>query len=394
MTNNKNEWNKKEWRLYIAGWFLVLVMSMVYWYNDDPEFQLPFTSFNIVLVLGFFMGFLAGLCGIMYAQSLHGQRYKNLWQNAGVILALLCFCMLASIIYYLILGLLFAILVATFPNYLRSSMAWILAITAPLLAGVYDVICKDIPFYLTTKLLFVCFNCLVLQFGFKTKSERTAKEQAKTLLRELQATQTLLASTVKRDERLRIARDLHDSMGHQLTALKLQLELISHLTGAELKDKVEQAKQLSGQILDQVRHNVTEFRDTNDIELVQALEKLFENIPGLTVTFNHDFQQNHLTTRQAETLFRCAQEAVTNVLKHSNANQCQITLQEEDNNITLTIADNGGRTSADKSQSPLTPGSGTKGMLERARTLDGEVTFINDDKGCKVIMTLPLNLLH
>ena len=105
MTNNKSEWNKNEWRLYCGGWFLVLVMSMVYWYNDDPEFQLPFTIFNIVLVLGFFVGFLAGLWAIMHAQSLYHQKHKSLWQNAGVILALLCFCMLASIIYYLILGL-------------------------------------------------------------------------------------------------------------------------------------------------------------------------------------------------------------------------------------------------------------------------------------------------
>lgn len=383
-----NEENR-EWKLYCIGWLVVLLTSMVYWYNDDPEFQLPFTTFNIVIVLVFFVGFLGGLWCIHHAQSLHQHRHKHLWQNSGAILALLCFCMLASIIYYLILGLLFAMLVSTFPYYLRNSMAWFLAITAPLLSGLYDIVCKDIPFYLTTKLLFVSFNCLVLLFGVKSQSEKAAKEQSNQLLRELQATQSLLASTVKRDERLRIARDLHDSMGHQLTALKLQLELISHLTESEVKDKVNQAKQLSGQILEQVRHNVTEFRDSNDIALLEALQKLIKDIPGLVINFRHHFTEQHLTTRQAEALFRCAQEAITNVLRHSSASECNIELAEQDQSISLTIADNG-----KKPEGAVVQGSGLKGMQERARTLDGQVNFECTTDGFKVVMTLPLNLLH
>lgn len=377
-----------EWLIYAVTWSVVLLTSFTYWYNDDPEFQLPMDVVNVVFVLLMFVGFGLGMHFILRAQYCKDRSIQQRDQTIGFALSLLCFCALATVIYYLILGLLFAAFVSTFVHYLKPRWAWTLALSAPLIAGSYDVVCKGIPFYFTTKLLFVSFNCIVLQFGFRAESERRARQQSEQLLRELSATQSLLESTAKRDERMRIARDIHDVMGHNLTALSLQLELASHLEGDAVQEKISVAKTLSKDALQQVRENVREFRASSKIALSEAIRALVDNLPTLTVDLHLDFDENGVTTRQAEVVFRCIQESITNVLKHSHADQCQIRLIASNQLLHLTVQDNGG-----KDGQCFKAGGGMLGMQERVQLIDGNVVFNVNERGMCIEMTIPLHLV-
>lgn len=379
----------KELLLYSLVWAFVVGLTLIFWSNDDPEIPIAFNIPNILYVLLLYIVYLFGLWCLRKAHHEIQNKYQKQYQVTGFLLAMAAFCGLATIFYFLMIGLLFAILVSTFLDYIRPNFAWFLAISAPLLSGLYDVVCKNMGFYLEIKILYIAINSLVLLFCTKIVSETQAKEHSKKLLRELQATQLLLTSTTKRDERLRISRDLHDTLGHKLTALKLQLEIANHATG-EKKDKaIKLAQNIGGEFLDDIRQNVSEFRESNDLELDEIIATLIRDIPNVNFEVNNESNGQSLTTRQAETIFRCIQESITNLLKHGNATECLVEIKETPSNLQLRIQDNG-----TPLETHFEAGNGLKGMQERVTTLDGIFQSGFNQKGFEVKVSLPLNLVH
>lgn len=388
-TANSMKTLTKDYLITGSAWGLIVVVSLVFWSTDDPEVQLDFTFESIALAVILFTIFLAGICSLKYCQYQNFVEKRTFYQRIAFLVCIVSFAALAGIFYYLLIGLLFVLLSTTFLDYMKPSQAWLLAVAVPILAGTYDVFFKQMSFYIEIKLLFIVLNSLVLVSSSKIKSEQQAREQASQLLRELQATQHLLESTVKRDERLRIARDLHDSMGHKLTALKLQLELASHLAPDLMLDKVNTAKKLSGTLLDDVRASVNEFRDSNGIDLNKAVKALVPNIASVRFELQLDLNQQLLSNRQAETLFRCIQESITNVLRHANANHCLIELDDNGCSAFLRVQDNG-----DTKNSSNNLGNGLAGMAERVKEVDGEIMCGFNQSGFEVKLSLPLDHIH
>lgn len=112
------------------------------------------------------------------------------------------------------------------------------------------------------------------------------EEQANQLNRELIATQSLLSEATKQSERLRISHNIHDVVGHHLTALTINLQVASHLTDGKGKEAVDQSYSVAKLLLSDVRSAVSEIRDMSVIDLRSALQRLFDNTPKLTVHFN------------------------------------------------------------------------------------------------------------
>jgi signal transduction histidine kinase len=189
--------------------------------------------------------------------------------------------------------------------------------------------------------LFFMFNIFALIMVNTATKERQAKEQATQLNRELLATQHLLSQANKQAERVRIARNIHDLLGHHLTALTINLQVASRITEGEAKQKVDTCHGLAKLLLSDVREAVSEIREKSELDLQDAVLALFENLPDLDTQIFFDPQLNITQVETAETILKCIQESLTNTLKHSSANCFSLKISRHQNMMLVAIKDNG-----------------------------------------------------
>ncbi|MBM9463960.1 hypothetical protein JL108_10925 [Aeromicrobium sp. YIM 150415] len=184
---------------------------------------------------------------------------------------------------------------------------------------------------------------------------------------ELQAQSVLLEETSRSAERLRISRDLHDLIGHQLTVLTLELEAARHREGAEAREHVERADRVARDLLANVRSTVGELRD-RPIDLASALKQVGKDAPGLDVDVVVA-DGVCLDERQTEALVRTMQEIVTNTLRHARAENLTVDVRRADDLLLLTAVDDG------IGSAGVRPGNGLSGLTERLAALGGSVEF-------------------
>jgi len=213
-------------------------------------------------------------------------------------------------------------------------------------------------------------------------NERNQREQLAVLNRELLATRQLLSQSAAQNERLRIARDLHDILGHHMTALILNLEVASHVAQGQPKEKVEQSLALAKLLLSELRSTVSDLRDDSSIDLEESIKNLVADIPNLSIDVDFSNAPAIDDIELAETLLRCTQEAVTNVLRHSDADHCRISVSGDGESWTLSVCDNG------TGKPPIEPGNGLKGMRERVTAKGGELHWQQYDNGFELRVLL------
>jgi signal transduction histidine kinase len=186
--------------------------------------------------------------------------------------------------------------------------------------------------------------------------------------RALKQAQAVVAVTVRDAERLRISRELHDAWGHELTALGLQLEIASHVADpAKAHDHVVKAKGLASDLLGKVRDVVSTLRDAERCDLKGALDALARSVP--TPAIHVEFASGvYVGPEQAHALMRCAQEAVTNAVRHAEATNLWLEVTSERGGVRLVARNDGSARPA-----AAAPGSGLVGMRERVECLGGKL---------------------
>lgn len=197
---------------------------------------------------------------------------------------------------------------------------------------------------------------------------------------------------VKEEERTRIAREIHDDLGGNLTAIKMALAMLtSRLPPGQpdLADKAAYVDALVDRTIDAVHRISHDLRPSMlDFGIVAALEWQlgeFEKQMGIGCAFSSSDKDIDLPGDHSAALFRIFQEALTNIAKHAQATKVTVRLQHRRHEIELTIADNGiGLAPADR----LKPHSfGLRGMSERARALGGTMT-LSQARGGGTIVTI------
>lgn len=302
--------------------------------------------------------------------------------------------LLISLQYVLILGLYFtvpytytAILVTLWATQLPHFMPMRLALlTSPLWSSPLWIIYAGYwhqQHMFVSALLFWMFNIFALVMMNTMLNERKARESANQLNRELMATQSLLSQATKQAERVRIARNIHDLLGHHLTALTINLQVAERITQGEAKNKIEQCHSLAKLLLTDVREAVSEIREKSCLQLESALHALMDNIPNLSVQMNYDNKLEITDVTLAETILRCVQESLTNSLKHSTANHFMIDLQRREHGLALILQDNG------RPCVHFKEGNGLLGIKERVLTLGGQVNFKASETGFITQLHLP-----
>ena len=207
--------------------------------------------------------------------------------------------------------------------------------------------------------------------------------------------------TTQEDERRRIARDMHDSLGQQLTALRLKLASLKEqsLQGPGLDESIEDLQHLGAQVDAEVNFLVWELRPTvlDDLGLVAAIENYSREwsrhfgIPCEVHTAG--FRRDRLDTNTETNLYRILQEALNNVFKHAQAKAASIVLEARRHEIVLVIEDDGigFDPEAQKRVSEAGRGLGLIGMRERAAIIGGNVEVeAAPGKGTTLYVNIPI----
>ncbi|AXF12659.1 histidine kinase (plasmid) [Paraburkholderia graminis] len=209
----------------------------------------------------------------------------------------------------------------------------------------------------------------------RVKAEQ-AQQQAREELRELSAN----LQKIREDEKTRIARELHDDLGQQLTALKMDISSVEEaLNGSAselVRDHLQGMRRLIDATVASVRRIAADLRPVmlDDLGLIPAVEWLandFTNRYGIDVERDIETGDARFSPAGATALFRIVQEALTNVARHADATLVTLSLRASDQSVVLRIADNGKGVHRD--QEPVGKSFGLLGIRERAHMLGGAV---------------------
>jgi signal transduction histidine kinase len=218
------------------------------------------------------------------------------------------------------------------------------------------------------------------------------REQAEELIEELRESRAAAAESAALAERGRVARDMHDVLAHSLSALALQLEgtrLMARDRGTdpEVVDAVERAHRLAGEGLAEARDAIAALRG-EELPGPERLEHLAEAFAG-DAAVSVSGTPRELESEARLAIYRTAQEALTNVLRHSAADRVDVRLEYLDGGVRLVVEDHG--PGAPVAVGPGSPGGGygLTGMRERAELLGGRLSTAPTDDGFRVELWLP-----
>jgi len=256
---------------------------------------------------------------------------------------------------------------------------------------------ESIPMYLIGMLIELEGKTCYLVMGFdmseKKKTERElnhANEQLRHLSAHLQ--------NVREEERKRIAREIHDELGQQLTSLKMDLSWALKKMNVEhpVSEKFADMGKLIDQTIITVRRIASELRPSilDDLGLSDALDwqsTEFEKRFGVKTCFICEVKELHVNSEVITNLFRIYQESLTNIARHANAKSVLASLQRIEDDLILQITDDG---KGFDIQTAANKGSfGLMGIKERALMMGGRYDILSSqNNGTTITICVPMEI--
>ena len=315
-------------------------------------------------------------------------RTRPAWHGRGLLLVLTLFALAVSYFNGSGLGSILLMVAAGVIPWLLPAGSGVLLLLLSQLAVLpiyYGVFRMPLFEALMQSLLYGGFSMFIYVTSLVARQQAEAREEQRRLNAELRATRALLAESARVNERTRISRELHDLLGHHLTALSLNLEVASHMTEGRAQEHVRQANTLARLLLTDVREAVSQLRDASGgIDLSAALRPLADHVPSLDVELDIQAPLPIDDPERAHVVLRCTQEIITNAVRHAaGADRLAIRVWREDATIRLEARDNG------EGAEGLVPGNGLRGMHERVQQCGGTLD-IQTRKGAGFVLRLSI----
>ncbi|MCY8004443.1 sensor histidine kinase [Bacillus haynesii] len=221
---------------------------------------------------------------------------------------------------------------------------------------------------------------LISPYGIRSMNRRMELEQ------ELDEANQQIKELVKREERVRIARDLHDTLGHTLSLLTLKSQLVQRTIASDPERARKEAREMettSRAALKQVRELVSDMKTATIAEELIHIQQILR---AADITFEYmggsDFSNIPPVTQNIVSM--CIREAATNIVKHSRATHCTISISQTDEKISIAIKDDG---MGMNQQTPF--GNGLRGMKERLALIDGALD-VSTHNGTVLSIAVPI----
>jgi signal transduction histidine kinase len=266
-------------------------------------------------------------------------------------------------------GILLLVVAGLLPWMMSTTVAAIWLITQKVLFAfiIYSVLEVDFNQAAYIAGLFLGISFFVFISSLAALRQNISRDEFRKVNSELRATQALLAENTRMAERVRIARELHDLVGHHLTALTLNLEVATHLIEGKALEHVGQARSLAKLLLSDVREVVSDMRRGDQVDMAGALRTLVEGVPEPRIHLDFPSDTVMIDPEQAHLLLRCVQEIVTNSVRHARARNLWIRLSMAQDGVALSARDDG------KGVNLVQAGNGLRGMRERLSHFGGKL---------------------
>lgn len=361
----------------LLTWFLVFVLSLWLLWSDAELWTLWPWVIPLFLV--------NGLCFYLTTRSAERHGSMPPFELCCYLLQLMSALALNWLLPFDYLAILSIIWVSVLPYLVAMRTAVIITLALMGLWYGVDSALEQRSLWITG-LLFSSFHFFALLMTKQARSEQKAKQELQHSHQQLLATQDLLMVASQQQERTRIARDLHDVLGHHLTALTINLQVAGHLTEGEAKAKVDQCHQIAKLLLSDVREAVSALREHQQFSIYQALDKLLTAVPAVKVQWDCPQDAELADVKVAQQLLLIVQEALTNTLRHSQATEFYLSVKPVDGFLQLIIDDNG------KVAPGWKPGNGLTGMKERVASCAGTLQWQIKDNHFNLQVILPSGL--
>lgn len=260
-----------------------------------------------------------------------------------------------------------------------------------------DFVTRDsrrIPYYFSGRRIVIGSDDFLIGMGWDISDRIEAENKLRDRNEEIEKLSVHLQE-VREKERARIALEIHDVLGQQLTAIKMDATWIKRKSAADeqVVERISAMIALVDDTIKTVRRISSELRPgiLDDLGLVAALEwqgTEFERNTGIKVTFTANVSEINLPPDVATNIFRIYQEALTNVARHAYATRVDSRFSLEDEEISLEVEDNGIGFSPEETRSRKS--IGLISMKERARSFNGNLTIVsNAPHGTAILLNAP-----
>jgi signal transduction histidine kinase len=357
--------------LKIVLWCITLAMSCFVPYQGSQRLRRSYVICNIgVLMLGCYLGIGDGmLIYIALAKScflLSIQEVVNVAVVTGLIFS--------------------SSFLISFPNYVKFALEHLTENVLRLRENHSHLLWSNI---IINTSMYIVASGFVISFATIIAKEQQSRQRAEKLAIEVET----LAATLERD---RIAREIHDSLGHSLMALQVQLELSEclHLSDPSQATKsLRIANQLALQCIKDVRRSVQGIRAIGHFDLQQSLQTLLQQTAAHQNLIVH--QQLHLPdrlpTQTSQQLYCIIQEGLTNICKHAHAQEVNISSDYNQQHLWLELQDNG---QGFVERADRHHGFGLRGMRERVHLIGGRLEIQSSiGQGTKIQVVIPYDSL-
>lgn len=258
-----------------------------------------------------------------------------------------------------------------------SMIALIIIETLPIIINMSYLSPKDYLFLIPFIIIMIA-----TPFGARSMKKHQHLEQ------QLDQANEHIKQLIKREERMRISRDLHDTLGHTLSLITLKSQLVNKLVDKDPSRARFEAKEIertSRAALRQVRELVSDMRAVTLTEELMEVQVILQSA-RINLTVKGDVKLAGIPDLTQNILSMCLREAITNIVKHSQATSCTIHIEQLEAKIILAVQDNG--MGCDVNNYSL-QGNGLKGMAERLSLIEGSVV-LSSDKGTTLTITSPI----
>ncbi|MFC5601843.1 sensor histidine kinase [Sporosarcina koreensis] len=233
-------------------------------------------------------------------------------------------------------------------------------------------------------ILITVIGVILLPFNLYNRSKREKLED------QLEEAEERISELMLLEERERIARDLHDTLGQKLSMIGLKSDLARRLitkSPEAAERELADIRQTASTALKEVRELLADMRATRLVDEVLRARQILA-AAEIELRIEGDPAVTNIPSNFENVLGMCLKEAVTNVVKHSEATVCNVIFKQKDDEISITVQDNGKGMKAKKSV-----GSGLKGMRERLEFVNGSLQ-IEEEQGTTLTIQMPIVITH
>lgn len=362
---------KSPW-LSVYLWIVFLVMSFFFIAQDFSAFDI---SIGVSIMICYFVFHLFAV------------KHKD----SGLVYMWISFQMALNIFMTLVYGYIYlSLFTAYFIGNIRRPVGFYImyglhiGFTVLSIVGGYfiylDVFIRQTPF-----IIIAVLGVVLLPFTLFTRNRQENLES------ELETAKDRISELIIVEERQRIARDLHDTLGQKLSMIGLKSDLTMRLIEKDPKQAVDELKDIrhtASMALKEVRELVADMRAVRLSEEIFRVQQIL-NAAEIELKVVGDPTSIQLPRHSENVLSMCLKEAVNNVVKHSGAKKCTVKFEQNVNEIKLTIQDNGQGFTKQKNGF----GSGLNGIYERVDFINGSLEM-NGDDGMELIIHIPVAITH